>query len=77
MYTCRSGRLGAVGYHVDDGKEIGCCLAGAGLSHRYEVAPRENLRNRLLLDGSTLVKPHGIQCVKDVVAEVGFFKSHI
>ncbi len=73
----RVGRLGLVGKHVDNGQKIGSSLSGACLGHGYQVAFLKYHRYGLFLYGGTLPKPHGVECVEHIVAQLQFVKSHL
>ena len=62
--------------HTKYGKQICSRLTGTGLCHTHHVVIVENLGYALLLNWSTFLEPHVIQCVEDIIVQICFFKSH-
>ena len=62
--------------HAEYRQEIGCRLTCSCLGDTNKVAPVENLRNALFLDGSHFLEAHVIERVEDIIVEVCFFECH-
>ena len=69
-------REAAVAQLREHGQQVGGCLAGARLGYADEVAPFEQRRDGLFLNGRTLCEVHVVEGVKDIVVEVEFFELH-
>ena len=61
---------------VDDRKQIGGRLAGAGLCAGYQVFTLIDYRNSLRLDGRGFLETHGFEAVHQLLVEIEFVEFH-
>ena len=70
------GRVAFAAQYGEQGQQIGCRFARAGLGYADEVFSFKDMGNTFLLNGCALVKSHIIECIKQVVVEVKVGEEH-
>ena len=63
--------------HGENGQQVGCRLACSCLCYAYDVALVKYFGDTSFLYRSHLLEVHVVECIKDVVVQICFFKCHV